>query len=125
MEALALIVGIGIAAFLLMYFAQSLDKEHFLLKLLLLFFFFYMLILIPKAALDYNDNCDFVVTNSTLSTPITYYEYKYLCETNTNSTTTTFYKVLVWLQRLFITYFFVYVIYFVLRRFNKWKWLKG
>lgn len=118
MDALTLIIGIGIAGFLMLYLAFKLEREHYLLRLILIFFFFYALILIPKAAMDEKNYCDFVVKNITTSAPVDHYEYAYLCASNSNTTTSTFYVMITWLLRLFGLYILVYMSYAM---FKYWR----
>lgn len=120
MEALALIVGIGIVCFILLYFAFNLEKQHIVLKLLLILTSMSLLILVPKAGLDYKDNCDIVVENSTLNSTnnMTTYDYIYFCNTNDNSTQSSFYKVFLWFIRAFILYLAVYFVWTVFMYFK-------
>ena len=116
--ALELIIGIGICAFLVVYFAFAWDrKEHYLLQLLASFFFIFLLILIPKVAIDSKDTCEIVIANETTIGNTTSYEHDYFCETNARTTTTTFYKVVMWFMRLFLAYLFLY--------FNYVFWIKS
>jgi len=64
MDLLALIIGIGIICFLLLYLAFNLDKSHTLLKILLFFLFLSALNLIPKAIIDNYDDCELVLNNT-------------------------------------------------------------
>lgn len=115
MDIIALVVGVGIVSFLLAYFTIHLDKEHFLLKLLTAFFFLTLLVLIPKGLIDENDYCDVVVSNTTYynATNTTTYEYERFCDTNTKKTASIFHAAVVWFNRLFATYVFLYLIYVI------------
>ncbi len=115
MNVIALVLGLGISGFLMLYLAFKLEKEHGFLKLILIFFFFFMLLLIPKVAVDDKNYCDFVVQNITTSAPVDHYEYAWVCATNPNTTPTTFYQVITWLQRLFGLYVFIYLSYAMFR----------
>ena len=110
-----MIIGIGIASFLLLYFAFNLDKEHYLLKLLAAFFFLSILILIPKSLIDDKNFCEIVVSNTTYfnTTNSTTYEYERFCETNPKTTTRIFYNSLLWFYRIFMIYVFIYFTYVV------------
>lgn len=106
------IIGIGIACALVLYFAFQWDKkEHFLLQLLASFFFVSLLLLIPKAALDNQNNCNIVIANETISFNTTSYDYKYFCEENISNTETTFFKIIVYFQRIFYGYIILYFMY--------------
>jgi hypothetical protein len=115
---LELVLGLGIVSFLLLYFAFNLNAEggHFLLKLLMVFFFFAILMLIPKATLDAKTNCEFVVSNVTVSAPTDLYEYEEKCSTTTTTTERTFLNTILWLTRLFALYFICYLFYDWARR---------
>ncbi|MBD3253127.1 hypothetical protein GF386_05320 [Candidatus Pacearchaeota archaeon] len=113
MDAISLIVAVGIVCFLLLYFAFKLDNDHYVLKVFLIFFVMFLVILIPKTATDYQDNCDFVIKNTTDNAPRTDYEYSYICSDNANTTSSTFLSSIYWLQRFFVAYFFTYLFYFV------------
>jgi len=121
---LSLIAGIGIVCFLLLYFAFNLKEEHFLMQLLTLFFFVFLMFLIPKAALDYNDNCGMVINQTTRSfidannfTDIN--SYTYYCEPNTKTTAVTFYKIITWFVRMFALYVLIYLIWYSFRWINR------
>jgi len=112
--ALDLVIGLGVVAFLLLYFSLNLDKDHFLLKLLLIFFFLITIMLIPKAAI--NDDCSLVPVNQTENTTMANYTeitrtYDTLCTSEKSETETSFLKITMWLFRLFGIYFFVYIFY--------------
>lgn len=108
---LELIFCIGIISFLTIYFAFNLDKEHFLLRLACIFFFFGFLLLMGKAGLDANTNCEVVVANQTITGNITSFDYNYTCFPNTTKTALFNYELLVWFLRIFVTYIFIYVLY--------------
>ena len=114
---LELIIGIGITAFLLLYFSSQWDnKEHFLLKLLIGFLFLGLLILIPKVAIDNPDTCEIVINQTAINSSIVNYSveshtYMQYCVTNTKNTHTIWYKVMMWFLRLFALYIFFYFFY--------------
>lgn len=120
MEALPLIIGLGISAFLVLYFVFLWDKkEHIFLRILGSFFFVILLFLIPKAALDYDDHCEVVVNltkstyhnNSVLLYKNETYTHDYVCVEQERSTSSIFYKTILWFQRIFFAYILVYFIY--------------
>lgn len=122
---LELIIGIGITAFLLIYFAFQWDKEHFLLKLLVSFLFLGLLILMPKAIIDNPDTCDIVLNNTTIcpyccnwtnstcsvNGSIENYDYTQYCVINIKNTHVIWYTVMLWFMRLFALYIFLYFFY--------------
>jgi len=142
MDATALIIAIGVVCFLLLYFAFNLKEQHFLMQLMALFFFVFLMFLIPKAALDYEQNCAMVLNQTkeiyqygnnftgyhwdysyeTVAPQIenaaylfhknTTYYYTWYCEPNQYSTTTTFYKIVTWFARMFALYVLIYLIYY-------------
>lgn len=115
--ALELMIGLGIAGFLFLYFAFNLSEgeenkpNHFLLKLLLIFFFFYTITLMPKAAIDSKTVCDFVIANVTTSAPTDTYKYVEQCYTTSTTTELTFLKMAGWAIRLFGVYILVFLLY--------------
>ena len=63
--ALALTVGIGIIAFILVYIAFNIDKkEHLILKLLFIFSAIGLLLFIPSNAIDESQNCQTLLTGN-------------------------------------------------------------
>jgi hypothetical protein len=77
----AMVLGVGLVAFLLLYLGFNLDKQHFILKLLTLCLFVGMLILIPAVLIG------------------------------GFSIMTTFAKTITWFFRFFFTYLFIFAIY--------------
>lgn len=132
---LELIIGIGITAFLLVYFGFQWDKEHFLLKLLISFIFIALLLLLPKAIIDNPDTCDIVLANKTncwhccnsttiydeqnatntticlKNGTIEQFHYTEYCVTNTKNTHIIWYNILIWFLRLFVLYICLYFLY--------------
>jgi hypothetical protein len=124
MDALSLIIGIGIVCFLLLYFVFNLKEEHFILQLLGIFFFIFLLFLIPKTALDFNDDCALAINQTTR----TYIDsanftdvntYGTVCDTNTKQTSQIFYNIVIWFAKLFVLYVFGYIIFYT------FGWLNG
>src|SRR4030042_3956300 len=92
MSSLILIMGLGIASFILLYFAMQLKEDsHFLLKLLCLFFVVYLLALIPKAALDDQamTSCENLINSSYAEGNLTTFTYKPFCYPVTDSSNNT------------------------------------
>lgn len=128
---LEIIVGIGITAFLLVYFGFQWDKEHFLLKLLISFLFVGLLILMPKAIIDNPDTCEIELINKTICShccnstfdnqtnittclengTIERYSYDQVCITNAKNTHIIWYNILIWFLRLFVLYILLYFLY--------------
>ena len=115
-----LIIGLGIVAFLLLFFVYIIRDidEHFALRLLALFFFLLVMLLIPKVAIDTNSNCDWLTINTTQliegNTTTTLYGSDYVCEDKTTNTPNIFYKIVIG----FIGIFYLYIVlYFI------WKWM--
>lgn len=111
LDGLSLLIGLGIIAFLFLYFIFNLDEKHFLLKLLMSFFFIGILLLIPKVLIDHQDNCNVVIANETVTGNVTSYEYKEHCETDTYNTPTILYKTIMGFIRIYILYIFLYFNY--------------
>lgn len=115
---IALVVGIGIVAFLLIYFAFSWDKkEHFLLQLFVSFLFVGLLLLVPKALIDDHNHCSIVVNNETVVASTTTYTYTEFCVENTKTTDLILYRVVWGFAICFVLYVFMY--------FNYVLWLKS
>lgn len=106
---LDMILGLGIVAFLLIYFAfQWNTEEHFIFQLMTSFFVLSIILLIPTIALQEKDTCSIEVLNQTVTGNITVFNYDNVCITNSHTTFLTFYKIITWFYRLFIAYIFVY-----------------
>lgn len=110
------LVGVGL---LLLYFANTLNKEnHFLLVLLTLFVVLGVFILIPKAILDNQNDCEIVIQNATVIDNTTTYDYSEFCTTNTAQTPLIFYRLMLWFSRVFIAYVFLYILYILFDRYT-------
>jgi len=105
---LALIVGISVVCFALLYSAFNVDKEHTLLRIILIMSALFLLLLVPKSNLDDKDNCSFEVSNSTINYNTTSYNYDYFCSSNTNQTAETFYGRYLTLLIIISTYIIVF-----------------
>jgi len=124
---LSLIVGIGIAAFILVFWVFQFDrKEHFLLQLLTSLFFISLLVLLGKAAIDQNEVCDIVVNQTIDDGSAVTYDYDRVCFEKGSNTGTTFFKTTVWFQRIFITYIIFYFIYafWLKNKIMNWNFIK-
>lgn len=117
----ALLLGLGLATFLILYFVLSLPEEHFLLKLLGFFFVIALLIMIPKAVFDIQDQpiCEHLLNSTAIIDNTTTYDYELVCSAaplDVHNTKTTFLKAILWFSRIFWVYIFVYI--------NWWFWLE-
>lgn len=120
---LSLIIAISVTSFLLLHFVYKWDKEdHIFLHVLGSFFFIFMLLLVPKAALDHQNDCEIVVANETVVGNTTTYGHAEFCVTNPNKTETIFYKLYMGFVYVFVAYMFVYLSYVLLIKKMLEKW---
>lgn len=117
----SLAVVSGILCFLFWKLDDNDAKSRFPLQVIVLGFLLGTIILLGKAAVDYNDNCSWLVDNSTVSGATTSYSYSYQCDTNSNNTSRIFYGVTVWISRIIAIYLFLT---FSLQIFEYFKWRK-
>jgi len=137
MDALALVVGVGLVSFLMFFFAGQLEEQHGILKFLTIMFALALLLIVPSAVVN-NEDCGFYlnytadiyrygnnysgyhwdyaspspsVNDISLFHKNTTYTYTELCTTDDSSTTTTFFKIVMWFYRLFIAYIILYLGY--------------
>jgi len=123
----SLIIGIGIAAFILVFWVFQFDKkEHFLLQLFTSMFVILLFVLLGKAAIDQDQVCDVVVNQTVDDGSKVSYTYDRVCFENENNTGNTFYKTLVWFQRVFFTYIIFYFIYafWLKNKLMNWNFIK-
>ena len=104
------------ALLLILFFKlnEAEDKKHFLLQLLLLGFVLGIIVLAGKTALDYKDDCSWLVNNDTVTGDTTSYNYTYQCHTNENNTASIFYNITVWVMRIVAIYILLYFVYEIL-----------
>jgi len=128
----AVLFGIGIVAFLFLYFLFKLREQgqiddaagkqslfsHFPLQILLLFFFVAALLLVGKVTLDNSASCAWLLTNATVESGVTAYQYDYLCEDSPYATANIFYKLITWFARLIGIYLLIYFTWKALAYFN-------
>ena len=117
---LAMVFGIGLVCFLLIYLAFNLEKKHFLFQLILLFFAFSSLMLIPKGLIDIEDSCELKLnyTESYINgagNNQTNYTYNKYCMENEHNTPIILHKLVMWVQRIFWMYVFGYFVYEILK----------
>ena len=137
MEALAVVVAIGLVCALMFYFAGQLEQEHSILKFLTIMFALALLLVVP-AVVTNNEECDYFLANTsayfvygnnytgyhwdyTVGNPSINdinlfheersYEYEELCVSDDSNTTTTFFKLVMWFYRLFILYILIFLGY--------------
>lgn len=115
---LSLVVGLGIVAFLFLYFAFNLDNDHFLLKLLLIFFFAFTILLIPHATIQ--DDCEMKMVNETVSGNLTTYDYARTCDTTDSTSKTRFLWIVMSFVMLFVLYFSIYLVYHYFMTSREW-----
>lgn len=132
MSGTILVAALGICSALLLFLFFKLGDEQkeesgwtkYPLQIIILGFLLGMIVLLGKATLDYNDNCAWLVNNSTsLSNSTTSYQYSYSCSTNTNTTASAFYQLTLWIMRL-VTAYLVLAFAFELILYLGW-WKKG
>lgn len=137
MAALATVVAIGLVSFLMFFFASQLEEEHGILKFLTIMFALALLIVMP-AVVTNNEECSYLLTNESsyyvygdnyssyhwdytspspsvndisLFHDYTTYYYEEYCVTDESNTTNTFFKLVMWFYRLFITYIILFLGY--------------
>lgn len=127
MNELVLVLGLlGVTfALIALFFKLSQDKDntHFLLQLIFLGFIIGLFVLISKTTMDYKDNCDWLVnsTNYNATTNTTYYNHSYSCNINNNDTSTSFYKLTIWIMRITMIYILLYFAIELFKYFAKKK----
>lgn len=119
-----LLVGIValcvIVLFLLYTFSTQESAFLIPMQILGLAFFLSLVILVPKVAVDNKDYCSLAVANSTVVGSTTSYEYTRVCITNTNTTSTTFYKMVLWGIRIFSVMLIIYLSYNLFKKATEW-----
>ena len=99
--------GVGLVSFFLMFFAFKLDSEHWFLQLMMVGIALHLTLLIPATFVNFNENCTPVVNTSTVSGSTTSYTYTDYCNTKDVTTETSFYKMYLWVIRVFWIYVIV------------------
>ena len=143
---LSLVIGMGIVVFLMIYLSSQLDETHNILKLFLMIMGIFMLLYIPATLIvedceillnythesyqygdnytgyhwEYNDPSqpDLNALGGNLFHRNITYTYDKYCFDPENSTAQNFYKTYVWITRFFLTYFFIYLIYWFFNKTN-------
>lgn len=117
---LALIIGLGIATFILLYLSFNIEEKHFVLRLLGVMFAIILLLLLSKGSIDSNTVCEQVINTSTTIGAVTNYTYMPSCYTTTNNTAKVFYKLMMSFLILFLGYLIFYLGYWGLISFQEW-----
>ncbi len=122
---LTFVVGIGITAALLLGMAAFVNKQHWPLKLLNVLFAVICMIMIPFVITEYADNCDLVLTNSTIGydgnsehksvNHTIHYTYDEICVTSTKQSPATFMVFTMYYLRIIILYIFISLFVWVFR----------
>lgn len=110
------LVGVTFALIALFYkLSQDNKNTHFLLQLIFLGFIMALFVLISKSTVDYKNDCQWLVnyteyhvnhTHNGIDDEHNYYMYQ--CNENTNDTSTSFYKLTVWIMRITMIYILLY-----------------
>lgn len=113
MSGTVLIAGLSAVGILLLLLFFKLsdgdNKKHFILQLVFLSFIMFVIVLIGKTSIDYQDNCSWLVTNSTTVGSLSSYNYAYTCNPTSNNTQSTFYQLTLWLMRITFVYLFLFM----------------
>ena len=124
MSGTILVASLGILAAILCFLFWKLSDEtgdkRFPLQVIIFGFLLGVIILLGKAAVDYQDNCSWLVNNSTTVGDLTTYGYSYQCSANPNTTAITFYSATVWIARITTIYLF-FAFAFELFEWFAWK----
>ncbi len=108
-------IGLVSVGFLLLYFANSLDKEHILFRFLTMFFFVAILLLIAKGTIQ-DEHCSIEINQSVVTAGVTNYTYSEYCFSQEDRTPAIFYGSMMWYLYLFIAYVFGYLCYYGLKK---------
>ena len=117
---------IGVALILVYLAIKLTEKEDsglgdYAILIILIGFLLSILLLLSKTAVDYKDNCNWLVNSSTTNGSTTNYNYNYTCSTNTENTATTFYKLTLWVVRLVMAYVIIGFFFQLFQYFGWWK----
>lgn len=103
-----LVAALGVTALILLilfyYLSSENSKSRYPLQVIFFAFLLGVILLLGKTTIDYEDNCSWLVDNSTVVGNVTSYEHSYQCSENTNSTANTFYNITLWVIRLVSAY---------------------
>jgi hypothetical protein len=110
MDALSVIVGVGMVCAIMIIFAFIVSDNHPILKMIVLIFCIILLIVIPHSLIESKVICDTVVANSTVvNSSTTSYEYTTHCYQGDSTASVLLLKVVTWFYRVFAAYVIVYL----------------
>lgn len=113
---LQLIVGVAALVALLLYFAFNLSEEHTIFKVFIFFSCFTLMLLIPTATMD--NSCSTQVNQTTVIGNVTSHTYGTVCQVeSTNGTNKTFYRLFLWIYRVFWLYVGVFFFWWVYEKY--------
>lgn len=129
MSSVLVLVGASVITFLLILLFMKLGdnkkdengkekNNHVLLQILILGFILAGFVIIGKAGLDGEQNCEWLVNQTTVTGNTTTYTHAYQCQADTTRTADTLYGLTVWIMRGVATYVFCYLVYVVLVYFG-------
>jgi hypothetical protein len=120
MEPLAIILGIGIIVFFLLYMANSLkisDSFMMVVRFFLIMFSLYALLLLGKALVENDSVCTIMLnqtielTDVSVNHTITNYTYGTYCISSDNNTAATTFKMIMRVLQLFFVFLLLYTLY--------------
>lgn len=129
MSSALVLVGASVLSFLLILLFIKLGdgkkdengdskNPHIFLQILLLGFILGTFVIIGKAGLDGQNNCEWLVNQTVFNGSTTSYTHSYNCQSDTTNTASTLYNLTVWIMRLVGIYIFCYLIWTVLVYFG-------
>jgi hypothetical protein len=112
MDALSVIIGVGMVCAIMFVFAYIISENHPVLKMFVLIFCIILLIVIPHSLIESRRVCETVVANSTTyNSSTTTYEYGTHCFDGDSTASTLLLKVVTWFYRVFSAYVIIYLIW--------------
>jgi len=115
------IIGIGIATFLLMYFARGMEKpEHWGIQLLMYSFAFILLMLLGKAVIDGTTVCEPMINTATIVGNTTTYTYADQCVTTSYNTENSFFRLTLSLFGIYLAYIIYFLVWKHVMNFYEW-----
>lgn len=110
-DGLTLVVALGLFMFLFAYIAFKLDaSKHSFFQLLIIGFLAFMATQLPRAAIEYGDDCGLVVANETVLGNVTSFDYVTVCDER-GSTDETFLKASLWFVRVWVAWVLIYILW--------------
>lgn len=102
----SLAVIAAVLCFLFWKLSEENGNSRFPLQVIIFGFLLGVIVLLGKAAVDYEDNCAWLVSNSTSTGATTSYNYTYQCSENTNATAPILYRITTWIVTVTTLYLF-------------------